>query len=225
MGIFNFLKKPQNELTTVPPYSDPAANLFYNQLFCDNIQLYKSSIQQPHSFPFDVLFSEKSSSTDLKRIIDNPSVDSRFKILAYNKLLETCNKPDKTELFAVIVEMGLEKGLDVFASYKDGTARYLNHSGNISVWETNDKTSNELTVQLFSDSQKIINKIGPWDKPRRPYPTKGNLRITFLVSDGLYFGEGPIHTLFNNPMANPALENATRLMKYLSEKAMERRTS
>ena len=189
------------------------------------MELYKSNIQQPYSYPFDILFSEKASSTSLKRIVDEPSVDSRYKILACNKLLATCNKLDKTELLGVIVEMGLDKGLDVFASYKDGTARYINHSGTILAWEKNDRTSDELTTQLFLESREIINKIGPWDKPRRPHPTKGNLRITFLVSDGLYFGEGPIHTLFNNPMANPALENATRLMKYLTEKTIERKFS
>jgi hypothetical protein len=66
-----------------------------------------------------------------------------------------------------------------------------------------------------------VNKIGVWDKPRRPNPTKGNVRITFLVSDGLYFGEGPMNILFNDEMASPALTNATELMKYLTEKSLE----
>ena len=56
------------------------------------------------------------------------------------------------------------------------------------IWETTDATSNELTNQLFAESEKIVKQIGPWDKPRRPHPAKGNARISFLVSDGLYFG-------------------------------------
>jgi len=69
-------------------------------------------------------------------------------------------------------------------------------TGKILVWETTtDTKANELTTELFSKSQQIINKIGPWDKPRKPYSTKGNTRITFLVSDGLYFGEASTDVL------------------------------
>jgi len=86
------------------------------------------------------------------------------------------------------------------------------------VWETrDDKKANEITTKLFENSQNIVKQIGAWDKPRRPQPTKGKVRITFLVSDGLYFGEGPIDVLFNDPMASPALTTATELMKYLTE--------
>jgi hypothetical protein len=89
------------------------------------------------------------------------------------------------------------------------------------VWEAADKKLAELTQELFSKSQNIFNQIGVWDKPRRTAPTKGNARITFLVSDGLYFGEGPVDILFNDPMAGPALTSATYLMKYLTEKSLE----
>jgi len=132
------------------------------------------------------------------------------------------DKPAKKELLAVIVEVGLDDGLDVLASFSNGTARYINQTGKILIWEASDKTSDELTKDLFLKSQQIIDQIGPWDKPRRPYPTKGNVRITFLVSDGLYFGEGPINDLFNDPLARPALNAATGLLKFLTEKDLER---
>jgi len=104
------------------------------------------------------------------------------------------------------------------ASFKNGTARYINQTGKILVWETTaDEAANKITNDLFTNSQNIINKIGPWNKPRRLYPTKGNVRITFLVSDGLYFGEGPIDVLFKDAMAGPALEKATALVQYLTE--------
>jgi hypothetical protein len=74
-----------------------------------------------------------------------------------------------------------------------------------------------LTNQLFSQSMKIVQQIGPWDQPRRPHPPQGNLRISFLVSGGLYFGEGPMNALFGDPMAGPALMTAAQLMTYLTE--------
>lgn len=88
------------------------------------------------------------------------------------------------------------------------------------IWETADEASTQITKDLFSNSAEILIHIGPWDKPRRPHPTRGIARISFLVSDGLYFGEGPIDVLFNDPLASPALMSGTKLMQYLAEKAM-----
>lgn len=86
------------------------------------------------------------------------------------------------------------------------------------IWETTDETSNSLTQDLFTKSQEILKQISPWDKPRPPHPTKGTARITFLVSDRLYFGEGPMDIIFNDPLASPALTSGTELMRYLMKK-------
>ena len=219
MGLFSFFKKSPEPSSD--PYKDSSTNLIYNLLFCDNIDLYKNNVKPPYTYPFDILFSETSSISDLQKIIDDSSSDARLKVLSYNKQLASGHKPSKKELLAVIVEFGQENGLDALASFNDGTARYINQTGKILVWETTDEKSNELTQDLFLKGQNIVNQIGVWDKPRRPAPTKGNVRITFLVSDGLYFGEGPIDVLFNDPMASPALTSATYLMKYLTEKSIE----
>ena len=222
MGLFDFFKKsPAQVATAINPYRDDSTNLVYNLLFCDNIDLYKNNTKPPYTYPFDILFAEKSTISDLQKIIDDRSSDARLKALAYYRQLSSGHKPSKKELLAVIVEVGLDNGLDVLASFQDGTARYINHTERIIIWETTDEKSNELTNDLFLKSQNIVNQIGPWDKPRRPAPPKGNVRISFLVSDGLYFGEGPIDFLFNDPMASPALTSATYLMKYLTEKSLE----
>ncbi|HEY4286574.1 MAG TPA: hypothetical protein VGN00_05700 [Puia sp.] len=158
----------------------------------------------------------------MQNIIADSDSDPRVKALAYNRLLAGGHKPEKKELFAIIVEVGLDGGLDVLASFNDGTARYINQTGKILIWETTDKASKELTEKLFSEGRQVISQIGPWDKPRRPYPGKGTVRVTFLVSDGLYFGEGPMNVLFSDPMAGPVLNTAAELMKYLTEKALEK---
>jgi hypothetical protein len=206
MRIFSFFKKSSEQVTTsTAPYKDSTTNLIYNLLFCDNINLYKNNTKLPYTYPFDILFSETSTISDLQKIIDDSSSDTRLKVLSYNRQLASGHKPNKKELLAVIVEVGLDNGLDVLASFNDGTARYINQTGKILVWETTDEKSLELTQDLFLKSQNIVTQIGAWDKPRRPAPIKGNVRITFLVSDGLYFGEGPINVLFNDPLASPAL--------------------
>jgi len=222
MGLFSFFKKsPEQVKTSTDPYKETSTNLIYDLLFCDNIDLYKGNTKPPYTYPFDILFSETSTISDLQKIIDDSSSDARLKVLSYNRQLASGHKPNKKEILAVIVEVGLDNGLDALASFNDGTARYINQTGKILVWETTDEKSKELTQDLFLKSQNIVNQIGVWDKPRRPAPTKGNVRITFLVSDGLYFGEGPIDVLFNDPMASPALTSATYLMQYLTEKSLE----
>ena len=215
MGLFSFLKKSSD------PYNDSGTSLIYNLLFCDDLELYKANHRQPIAYPFDILFSETSSVADLQRIIEDQNADARVRILAYNKLLSRGHKLNRKELLAVIVEVGLDDGLDTLASFVDGTARYINQTGKVLIWETTtDVQGNHLTNELFQKSKEIIKQIGPWDKPRRPRPKKGSVRITFLVSDGLYFGEGPMNALFNDPIASPALTAATELMRYLTNKSL-----
>jgi hypothetical protein len=77
------------------------------------------------------LFSEKSTISDLQKIIDDSTSDTRLKVLSYNRQLAGGHKPNKKELLAVIVEVGLDSGLDALASFNDGTARYINQTGKI----------------------------------------------------------------------------------------------
>lgn len=220
MGLFSFFRKqPPIRQTPNNPYKNEASNLIYNLLFCDDIQIFKENTKPPYTYPFSILFEKNSTTDQLQKIVGDPESDPRTKILAYNQLRERGIKSDKKELLAVIVEVGLDSGLDVLASFKNGTARYINQTGAILVWETTtDDSSNKLTQTLFNNSQMAVEKIGPWDKPRRQYPAKGMARISFLVSDGLYFGEGPVDVLFNDPIAGSALESATELMMYLTAK-------
>ncbi|UPK67610.1 hypothetical protein [Chitinophaga filiformis] len=226
MGLFDLFKKQaapkQRTALTHTPYGDNATNLIYNLLFCDDLELYKTNTEAPYSYPFNILFSEASTVEDLQKIIDDTGTDTRIKILAYNSQYAKGHHPGNKELLAVIIEVGLEGGLDVLASFKNGTARYINQTGKILIWEsTTDAKANELTEDLFAKSLQIVHQIGPWDQPRRPNPTSGNTRITFLVSDGLYFGEGPTNVLFNDQLASPALTSATRLMQYLTERSLQ----
>jgi hypothetical protein len=103
MGLFNFFKKPPVQLPDAEgPYADSSTNFIYNLLFCDNIDLYKDNTSQPYLYPFDILFSQKSTDSDLQKIIDDSSTETRVKILSYNGQLANGHKPNEKELLAVI---------------------------------------------------------------------------------------------------------------------------
>lgn len=214
MGLFNFLKKTE---TVSGPYRDEATNTMYNLLFCDDINLFKTNTKAPQDHPFNVLFATSPSIEDLEKILHDNTAEPRIKLLAANRLLSVAQKTAK-ELLAVIVELGLDGGLDVLASFKNGTARYINFTGKMIIWEnTEDATANALKDDLFAKSEAVVKQIGPWDQPRKPHPAKGNVRLSFLLTDGLYFGEGPMNVLFNDPLASAPLNSATLLMQYLMQ--------
>lgn len=66
MGLFSFFNESP---ATTDPYKDTVANLIYNLLFCDNIELFKANTQEPYAYPFDILFSETSTIADLQKIV------------------------------------------------------------------------------------------------------------------------------------------------------------
>lgn len=114
-------------------------------------------------------------------------------------------------LLGVIVETPLAAGLDTLAAFSEGGVRYINQTGKMAFFEgvTNLKP---LVEDLFRASQPIVDRIGPWKSERLPPPKSGNIRLTFLVSDGLYFGEGPIPQMQRDPAAWPVIENASALL-------------
>ncbi len=209
----------------INPYADGSTNSIYNLLFCDDIQLYKKAIKQPAVYPWNILFSQDINVPLLQKITDDAATETRHKILAYRRLAAIGYTIEKKDLLGVIVEVALEGGLDVVASYNDGSARYINQTGKMIIWETWEATSINLTKDLFEKSAAIVAQIEPCDAPRKPFPSKGRVRISFLVSDGFYFGEAPANIFFNDALAKPALLSAAALMQFLTEQVLSSNTT
>ena len=201
----------------MPTYSDPAIDQIYELLFCDDLERYRGDTS---TYPWSVLFASPSNIPDLEKLVDDDEAETRTRILAAN-LLRTLGKPDDDkQLFGVIVEVGLDEGLDTLAAYEDGTARYINYTGKMIVWETRTVESDGLIVDLFAAARNVVSQIGPWDGARLNRPKTGNIRLTFLVSDGLYFGEGPFELLSQDPIGGPVISAATKLMTFLVTQGM-----
>jgi len=100
----------------------------------------------------------------------------------------------------------------VLATFVDGRIRYINQAGKLAIVEDLPADMKGPQSALVKAGEAAIRKIGPWDKPRRPPPTAGSVRLSFLVSDGLYFGEGPFEAISRDPIGGPVLQAATQLL-------------
>jgi hypothetical protein len=87
----------------------------------------------------------------------------------------------------------------------------------MSIFEGSGNPVEKLAKELIASAQPVVDQIGPWEKKRLPQPAVGKVRITMLVSDGLYFGEGPFEVLGSDPLAGPVLNKATRLLQRVIE--------
>jgi len=200
---------------TQSPYKNPAIHRVYDLLFCDDIALYRDGHSSPEIEPWKTLFEAEPDEARLIQIVDSADEETRTKILAVNALRSLGLTIETKRLFGVIVEVGMDEGLDVVAAYEDGSARYINYSEKLVVWDTETTESKEIIDTLFNASKIVVDQIGPWDGERLGFVAKGNVRMTFLVSDGLYFGEGPFPVLANDPMGGPVIDCAARLMEFL----------
>lgn len=194
------------------PYSKPEINSIYNLLFCDDQKhFYVKAGGTPTAWQ-ETLWSVPPNIPDLKELASNPAEDGRIRYLAYSRIREVGEPVEPKKLLGVIVEMPLAGGLDVLAAYLEGGVRYINQTGKLVVIEGMESFL-PMVKSLFAVSEPVVSRIGPWDKPRLAPPIRGNVRLTFLVSDGLYFGEGPISVMQNEAMAGPIIQKATQLLQ------------
>src|SRR5262245_61442975 len=76
-----------------------------------------------------------------------------------------------------------------------------------------DQAADFLYNLLFRDNPDLFrNGEHGTSSPRRPPPTGDLVRLSFLVSDGLYFGEGSYEVLIDDPAGGPALTAGGELL-------------
>ncbi|MGC3998157.1 MAG: hypothetical protein QM767_11980 [Anaeromyxobacter sp.] len=194
------------------PYADSAADFMYNLAFCEPRDDFRTRKGQAPTPTQVALFSEPPDKPALAKLAGDASEQGRYRYLAYARLREAGVKVEPKVLLGVVIEVGLDQGLDTLAAYSDGSVRYINRTGKITVVEGVDRFQ-PLVKRLFDASSAVVARIGPWDQPRRPPPGRGMLRLSFLVSDGLYFGEGPMKVLERDPMAGPVFTAGVELLQ------------
>ncbi|RPH72182.1 MAG: hypothetical protein EHM78_04200 [Myxococcaceae bacterium] len=158
----------------------------------------------------------------LRTVLEQPDLDSRQVLQAWHAL-RLAGSPPPAELAkrveGVVVEVGLEGGLDLLAAYRDLSARYVSFSGAAIIWEHPDRSLDGDIETLLSAGRRVVAAIGPWERPRPRPPGMGEVRINFLTPSGLHFGQGPYQNLASDGLGGPVLAAAIRLMQALIGKA------
>ena len=106
-------------------------------------------------------------------------------------------------MLGVVVEVGMQSGVDLLAAYPDHTARYFNFSGRAVVWEHPDTSLDGFIDAVLSAATPILQAINPWPNPRLAPPNTGFARINLLSPAGLHFGHGPMAMLGSTTSPNP----------------------
>jgi hypothetical protein len=202
---------PLREQNSIAPYADEPTNLIYQLLFCDRPGLFVRHYTGTLERPWSTLISKDPDLAALNAIAEDKDEQSRVRALAFN-LLRTAGEPVPTkEYLGTIIEVRLAEGLDTLAVFADGSARYINYSGKISVVDGPSPFDEEIKT-VIEVSKTVVAAIGPWDEERLPAPKLGNIRMTFLVSDGLYLGEGPMDIMQRDALAGPLISAAMKLL-------------
>jgi hypothetical protein len=160
----------------------------------------------------------------LRGVLAMPDLESRHYLQAWQFLREQGVQPSGDEakhLYGVVVEVGLEQGLDIVAAYGDHTARYYNYGGGAVIWEHPDTSLDEAIDALLAAGKSVVDRIGPWEGVHPAAPTTGMVRVNMLVPGGLHFGQGPFETLYQDPMGGPVIAAANRLMERLIDVSMK----
>ena len=156
----------------------------------------------------------------LGAVIDTPDLESRHYLVAWEALREMGVAVPAThakQVLGVVVEVAVEKGVDLVAAYADGSARYYNYSGAGVVVDTPPPQVRQSVANLIAAAVPVVQRIGPWDKPRPGAPTGDGVRLNFLTPSGLHFGQGSFDVLSGDPMGGPVIGAAFHLMQALME--------
>jgi len=159
---------------------------------------------------------------EMHHILEMPDLETRVFLQAWHNMLELGETPPRDhakDVLGIVVEVGMPKGLDLVAAYRDHHARYFNYSGAGVLWERRDNSLDSLIDELLQAGTVVAQVIGPWTQPRPPEPKNGNVRINLLTPSGIHLGQGPTEALNQDAMGGPILSAAFGLMKRLVELA------
>lgn len=192
------------------PYRNERLDRIYNLQFCDNPELLKPEIEEKSLL--EKLLRQELADSVLQTLAMNGDEDARVRILAFNQMRQQKLPVPQKILLCLIVEVGLEAGLEMLAVFDDERVRYVSAEKRLATVESPTPDMEQLIQTLMRTAQKIINGLEPVKEQRRSPPTFGRARFTFIASDGIYLGEGQFKVMQDNPQAAALIDGSLDLV-------------
>lgn len=204
--------------TPVPdhtPYAQAWANTLYHRLFCDRVQDFRAQPgvtparwQAALCGPLPELRGAAAAAADR-------GADPRVRLLACHVLRAHGAALPQRELLGVVVEAPAPGGLQTLAAYADGSVHTLNPQARLELMEPAPPLRGSVQ-RLLDASAAVLPHIGPWSGVRRAAPPAGHLRLNFLLTDGLYFGEGERSVMQHDGLAGPVVAAVAGLQQQVA---------
>lgn len=169
----------------------------------------------------DKLFAEhknEEAAKVFKDVLAGKNNDPRTVLWCWNSLRQVGVQPDKSELLGVVFEVPVQGATEYLAMYVDKTARYINYSGKVAVWDIHTAKMDSLIGSIMADAGRIVVK-DTLAKGRNKAPSN-NIRFSFLTTSGIYQTEKSFNELAKLPDTRTALfEKATGVLNEIAAKA------
>lgn len=163
---------------------------------------------------------------ELRRVASAPRLESRQYLWAWHALREMGEQPP-AELAAavqgVVIEVGMERGLDVLAAYSDHRARFLSQGGKMIFWEASDPTIDQRIDALLAATGEIARSSKLIQELRPPAPATGMARVSVLTFGGIHCVQGTKDDIFSiNSLTAPVMGRGASLMRKLIDMDRDR---
>jgi len=154
----------------------------------------------------------------LLEITANPNMETRMLLwswAALRRLDVHPQYPDEDVIKGVVIQVPIENGVDVLAAYSDGTARYVNHSGKVIVWDIPDASITSIIYKLLECSKSLRGAVA---KASVDHSVSGLVRVTLLTFKGNLFAEASMQSIASSPI-NQVLAMGAELMTNLIKRS------
>ena len=152
-------------------------------------------------------------------IARSPDQESRHVLQAWTLLRRQGIKPGEDEaevVHGVVCEIAVGRGHDVLAVYRDGSSRYLNHSGKVAVVDGGPPSALAAAAAVIATAVPLGHEIGLWDQEVLPDLPRGDARLLLLTPGGFRFGQGAQTALWSEPAVAALLNAATQLLQVVT---------
>jgi len=133
----------------------------------------------------------REAAARLRGVLDSPVLETRMQLWVWAALRELGERPEGKAAFEVLgalLEIPAGGAYDTLAGYVDGSARYLNFSGEAIFWDAADPLVKRLCQALVDSTIPASSKAKPRTSLSLP---KRGIQVTMLTRSGPFLITAP----------------------------------